>query len=304
MPLHAQVQAAIAKREASVGVAPPDATLEVHRERFMKTWREPGPDIYSVEDHSIPGPSGPLAIRLYRASDGDSLPVLMSFHGGGFVFGGIDAYDGNAKRLAAGADCCVVTVEYRLAPEHKFPAAPEDCFAATKWIADNAADLGLDEARIAVGGDSAGANLSAVVAMMSRDRSGPSLVQQILMVPTMHPDPDLDIEYPEGTPPSGREWWWSQYLADPADAANPYAAPLSASDLSGLPPALVITAEYDDLRGEGQAYAEQLAAAGIATEYRSYEGMWHIFHMYPSSIDSGREAVESEIAALRAAFYE
>ncbi len=304
MPLHAQVEAAIAKREASVGVAPPDATLEVHRERFMKTWREPGPDIYSVEDHSIRGPSGPLAIRLFRASDSDALPVLMSFHGGGFVFGGIDAYDGNAKRLAAGADCCVVTVEYRLAPEHQFPAAPEDCYAATKWIADNAADLGLDAARIAVGGDSAGANLSAVVAMMSRDRGGPSLVQQILMVPTMHPDPDLDVEYPEGTPPSGREWWWSQYLGDPADADNPYAAPLSASDLSGLPPALVVTAEYDDLRGEGQAYAERLAAAGIPTEYRSYEGMWHIFHMYPSSIDLGREAVESEIAVLRAAFYE
>lgn len=303
MPLHPQVKDVIAEREASVPQAPEGASLEHLRARFMNTWREAGPAVDSVEDRRIPGPGGPLHIRLYRSTPSDNLPVLMSFHGGGFVFGGIDAYNGNARRLAVGADCCVVTVEYRLAPENKFPAAPEDCYAATKWVADNADDLGLDAGRIAVGGDSAGANLSTVVAMMSRDRGGPPLVLQILMVPTMHPNWDVVMHDPEETPPSGREWWWGQYLNGPSDGANPYAAPLSAEDLSGLPPALVATAEYDDLQAEGYAYAERLRADGVPTEYRMYEGMWHIFHMYPESIDQGREAVDAEIAALREAFY-
>lgn len=303
MPLHPQVKAVIAKRDASVPPPSPDASLAELRERFMDTWRESGPEVASLQDRTIPGPGGPLPIRIYRSSTSEVLPVLMSFHGGGFVFGGVDAYDGNARRLAAGADCCVVTVEYRLAPEHRFPAAPEDCYAATRWVADNAIELGIDPDRIAVGGDSAGANLSTVVAMMARDRGGPPLVLQILMVPTVHPTWDEMMHDPEETPPSGREWWWGQYLNDPTDAANAYAAPLSADDLSGLPPALVVTAEYDDLLGEGHAYAAYLEAAGVPTEYRMYEGMWHIFHMYPSSIDLGREAVDAEIAAMRKAFY-
>ena len=302
MPLHPQVKEAIARREASLPPPPPDASLAQLRDRFMKTWREDGPEVHSVLDRSIPGPGGPLAIRIYRPTDDRDLPVLMSFHGGGFVFGGIDAYNGNARRLAVGAGCCVVTVEYRLAPENKFPAAPEDCYAATKWVADNASELGIDPGRIAVGGDSAGANLSTVVAMMSRDRGGPPLVLQILMVPTAHPNWDVQM-HPEDAPPSGREWWWGQYLRDEADASNPYAAPLAAEDLSGLPPALVVTAEYDDLLGEGHSYAERLQAAGVPTDYRMYEGMWHIFHMYPSTIDAGRVAVDAEIAALRKAFH-
>ncbi len=268
----------------------------------MNTWREPGPQIESVENRMIEGPAGDLLIRLYKGVPGDSLPVLMSFHGGGFVFGGIDAYDGNARRLALGARCCVATVEYRLAPEHKFPAAAEDCYAATRWVAEHGAEMGLDPERIAVGGDSAGANLSASVSLMARDRGGPPILLQILMVPTLHPDGGTPLHDPDDTPPSGREWWWRQYLADMDEASNSYAAPLSANDLSGLPPALVATAEFDDLLGEGHDYAERLQAAGVPTEYRMYEGMWHIFHMYPSHIDLGKEAVDSEIAALRNAF--
>lgn len=294
----------IERREASVPKPSKDPSIDELRVLFMNTWREPGPQIHSVENRVIAGPGGDLLLRLYRGVEGGDLPVLMSFHGGGFVFGGIDAYDGNARRLALGAECCVVTVEYRLAPEHKFPSAPDDCYTATKWVYDHGAELGLDPQRIAVGGDSAGGNLSTSVALMARDRGGPPLVLQILMVPTLHPDWGQNMHDPDETPPSGREWWWKQYLRDESDESNPYAAPLAAKDLSGLPPAMIATAEYDDLQGEGHAYAERLKAAGVPTDYRMYEGMWHIFHMYPKDIDLGREAVEAEIAALRAAFNE
>jgi len=303
MPMHAQVKAVIARREASVSAHDPDEPLDVTRQRFMSTWREPGPEVASITDHVAPGPDGPVPVRLYLPDGDGPFPLLVGIHGGGFVFGGIDAYDGNARRLAVGADCAVLNVEYRLAPENRFPAAPEDCYAAVLWAAEQSA-LGLD-GRIALGGDSAGANLSTVVSMMSRDRGGPEISAQIMMCPALHPDFLPAIHDPDETPPMLKWWWWEQYLADPEDAENPYAVPLADSaDLTGLPSALVITAEFDELLGEGAEYARRLEAAGVPVTYRQFDGMWHIFHMYPEHIDAAREAVAMEVAALREAFAE
>ena len=302
MPMHPQVLEIMAKRKASVPPISGADPMEARRKSFLDTWREAGPEMHSVEDLVAESADGAVPIRLYRPNDDPGLPVLMSYHGGGFIYGSIESYDGNARRLAAGAGCAVVTVEYRLAPENTFPCAPNDSYSALVWVHEHAAELGLDPTRIAVGGDSAGANLSTVVAMMSRDQNGPALSLQILMCPAVHPDFKPAIHDPEITPPMEKSQWWNQYLRDADDATNPYAVPMAATDLTGLPPALVVTAEYDELLGEGEAYAQRLSDAGVATTYRRYDGMWHIFHMYPAYIDAAREAVDEEIAALRAAF--
>jgi acetyl esterase len=297
--LHPQVEEVIEKRAASVGPAPEGASLDVLRERFLNTWRENGPEVARVEDRQIDGPNGPIPIRIYRDFEDPGLrPVVVQFHGGGFVFGGIETYDGQSRRMAKATGFVVVNVDYRLAPEHKFPQGAEDAYAAVRWVAEQGGAIGVDSRHIGVGGDSAGANLSTVVSMMARDRGGPKISRQVLACPALHPDwPDKGHD-PEVTPPSGREWWWTQYLATPADATNPYAVPLESDDLSGLPPALVFTAEYDELVGEGEAYAQALEAAGVPTIYRRFDRMWHIFHMYPGSIDDARKAFDMEVEFL------
>ncbi len=204
-------------------------------------------------------------MRIYTPPGDGPFPIVMLLHGGGFVFGNIDSYDGNARRICVGAGCMVVNVEYRVAPENKFPAAPDDCYAATVWVAENAESLSGDANRIAVCGDSAGGNLSTVVCMMARDKSGPAIRLQVLRCPVTHRNFEPLTVDPEITPRSGRNWWWTQYLADEADAKNPYACPMVSTDLTGLPSALIITAEYDELRDEGEAYAEMLAQAGVHT---------------------------------------
>jgi acetyl esterase len=199
----------------------------------------------------------------------------------------------------------VVSVDYRLAPEHPYPAAPEDCYAATQWVAKNGSEIGIDVSRLAIGGDSAGGNLTAVTALMARDRGGPGLRFQLLVYPVT--DYALDT-------PSYREngegyfltrdmmrWFWQQYLADPSHADHPYASPLRAADLANLPPALCITAGYDPLRDEGEAYAERLRAAGVAARTSRYEGMFHGFFGMAAQIDAARKAVAEAAAALRSA---
>jgi acetyl esterase len=197
-------------------------------------------------------------------------------------------------------------VDYRLAPETKFPGPVEDCYAATQWVAQNAGSIDAEAGKIAVGGDSAGGNLAAAISLMSRDRGGPSLVFQLLVYPVTDRNFTTKsyIDNAEGyqLTRDGMGWYWDHYLKEDADAANPYAAPLQARNLSGLPPALVITAEYDPLRDEGEAYGQRLEAAGVSTVCTRYDGMIHGFFGMAAAIDKGRQAVEQASSSLQAAF--
>lgn len=265
----------------------------------------PGPPVERVEDRTISGPAGPLAIRLYADSAAAGLPVLVWFHGGGWVFGDLELDDGTCRRLAAGSGCAVVSVDYRLAPEARFPAAVEDCYAATRYVSEHAAELGVDSGRIAVGGDSAGGNLAAAVALLARDKGGPVIAFQLLVCPVI----DLDFETASYRQCANdyrpkrdlMRWFWDQYLGSDDDARNPYACPIRADDLSGLPPALVLTAEYDPLRDEGEAYAARLAEAGVTSSSTRYEGTVHFLFLMSDRIAKGREAVAEACDALRRA---
>jgi acetyl esterase len=264
----------------------------------------------SVEDRAIPGPAGELRIRVYTPQAPHSeasgpFPGLVFFHGGGFVLCSLDSHDGICRSLAHAAGCSVVSVDYRLAPEHPYPAAPEDCYAATRWVAKHGGELGIDVTRLAVAGDSAGGNLAAVTAMMARDRGGPVLRFQLLVYPVT--DFSFDTHsYRENAQgyfltTGMMRWFWDQYLADAKQGAEPYASPLRARDLSSLPPGLCITAGYDPLRDEGEAFAERLRGAGIAVRTSRYDGMFHGFFAMGGRLDEARAAVAEAAAALRAA---
>ena len=262
------------------------------------------PDL--AKDPTLPVSPQNWGAGAARAAGPGPFPILVFFHGGGFVIGDLDSMDAPCRALANRAGCLVVSVDYRRAPEHKFPTATEDCYAAVRWVAENAASLNGDSARIAVGGDSAGGNLAAVVALMARDRGGPPLRYQLLIYPATNHDFTTAScqENAEGyfLTTADSRWFWSQYLRDENDAANPYASPLRAEDLSGLPPALIITAEYDPLRDEGEAYAERLRQAGVAAEAKRYDGMIHGFFQMGAVIDRGKQAIEDAAQALRTAF--
>jgi acetyl esterase len=266
----------------------------------------PRPAVAEVEDREVPGPAGRIPVRVYRPSLAAELPVLVYFHGGGWTICSIETHDGTCRQLANAAGCAVVSVEYRLAPEHPFPAAPEDCYAALCFVARHAASLRVDAKRLAVGGDSAGGNLSAVVSLMARDRRGPRPCHQLLVYPvTNHAfDTESYRENAEGLLLT-REMmriFWGHYLAREEDGRHPYASPLRAPDLSGLPPAHVITAEYDPLRDEGEAFAARLAAAGVPVVARRYDGMIHGFFGFAAMIDRAGEAVADAARELRAGF--
>jgi len=269
---------------------------------------EPEP-VAHVEERTLPGPAGDLRVRVYTPDgpEGEGpFPGLVFFHGGGFVLCDLDTHDGQCRSLANAAGCVVVSVDYRLAPEHPFPAAPEDCYAATCHVGRHAADFGIDPARLAVAGDSAGGNLAAVVCQMVRDRGGPPLCFQLLVYPVTNFDLDTDSyrENAEGYFLSRgmMAWFWDQYLPDREDGASPLASPLRAPDLRDLPPGLCVTAEYDPLRDEGEAYAERLRAAGVDVRTRRYDGMIHGFFGMGALVDRAREAVADAGAALRKAF--
>ena len=259
-----------------------------------------------VEDRTIPGPGGEIPVRIYAGSSDNPLPVLVFFHGGGWVIGGIETHDTTCRQLAAGTGCLVVSVDYRLAPENPFPAAPDDCYAATAWVAEHAAEIGGDPARIAVGGDSAGGNLAAVISLMARERGGPNLAHQLLIYPV------TDYAFATGSYADNAEgymltlpmmeWFWNHYLADPDQGSDPLASPLRAGSLLGLPPATVITAEFDPLRDEGEAYATRLGEAGVKTGLTRYDGVFHGFFGMGALIDTGAQAMDDACAALRATF--
>jgi acetyl esterase/lipase len=256
-----------------------------------------------------PGPGGPIPLRLYRpagSSSEETLPVLMYFHGGGWVIGDLDTHDVVCRQLANGARCAVISVDYRMGPESPFPAAVEDCIAATQWAAAEAATLRLDPRRIAVGGDSAGGNLATVVALAARDAGGPALSFQLLVYPATdqragHPSVERNGEGYLLTKQS-MEYFRGHYLPRRQDWEDWRASPLLARNLAGLPPALVITAGFDPLLDEGRAYAERLAAEGVAMVYREYPDMVHGFLLLGGVLDTANAAVGECAQALRAAF--
>lgn len=243
-------------------------------------------EVASVRDVSIPGADFTIAARVYTPTGGtEPRPAIVFFHGGGWVIGSLNTHDKRARALANASGAVVVAVDYRLAPEHKFPCAAEDAYLAVSWVASSAAALGVDAARLAVFGDSAGANLSTVAALMARERGGPALAAQILICPVTNYAFDTQSYASNGqgynlTTDSMR-WFWGHYLRSDADGASPYASPLRASSLAGLPPAVVITAEFDPLRDEGEAYAAALSAAGVPVVTKRYDGMIHGFTQRP-----------------------
>ncbi len=261
--------------------------------------------VHEVADLTIPGPGGELPLRLYRPASGRALPALLYFFGGGWVLGTIDTADGVSRSLANSSGALVAVVGYRLAPEHPFPAAIDDCYAAVRWVAGHAPEIGVDPARIAVGGDSAGGNLAAAVALRAR-AGGPALAGQILVYPNTDQLADDESMRTADDPflfnRHSVAWYRRHYLADPADAADPLASPLRAQSLAGLPPALVITAEYDPLRDQGEAYARRLADAGVPVELSRYLGMAHGFFTMAGSVDASRAAIGQAASQLRAWF--
>lgn len=261
--------------------------------------------VESVLDRAIDGPSGPLLVRVYRPAAGGALPIVVFFHGGGWVIGNLDTHDDMCRVLANRSQAVVVSVDYRLTPAHPFPAAADDALAATAWAVEHAEELGGDDNRVAVAGDSAGGNLAAVTALRARDGEGPHLCFQLLFYPML--DPVLDrpsaIEFAEGFLVTTDEFrgHWARYLRSPEAAARPDAVPFKATTLAGLPPALVVTAECDPLRDEGEDYARCLDAAGVPAVARRYDGMVHGFVSFRHTLAAGDRALGDAAEALRVA---
>ena len=305
-------QAAALLDDLATGVSPPASTLSVATGRALLddlfAVEEPEP-VGSTTDLEIGGPNGPIPLRIYLPVGEGPSPVLVFLHGGGWVRGSLDAYDGLCRRLANGAECVVVSVAYRRAPEHPFPAGLEDCYAATEWVVENAATIEGDPDRVAVGGDSAGGNLSAAVTLAARDRDGPDLAHQLLIYPATNPPSvrwfDSYDENGEGylLTMDSVEWYLEQYT-EPADVGNAYAFPLRARDLSGLPPATVLTAGFDPIRDEGVAYAERLTEAGVEVDHLHYDSQIHAFVSLYEHIDEGCEAIDEMAARVRAGLAE
>jgi acetyl esterase len=282
----------------------------------------PVPEVSSVEDRSIPGPGGEIPIRIYRPQGKGPFGVLVFYHGGGWVIGDLETHDRECRALCRGAGCLVVAVDYRLAPENAYPCAVHDAFAALRWVADNAGSLGGDPKRLAVGGDSAGGNLAAIVALMARDASGPALRFQLLVYPAV--DARETDAYPSRSknaagpflPWDAVEYFLGHYIGVGGAAGGTKAgddtalqdprlqwqlSPLLAASHRSLPPALVVTAEFDPLRDEGEAYARALEAAGVPVRLHRYDGMPHVFFQLSPIVDDGRKLLEEASEALREA---
>jgi acetyl esterase len=309
MPLDAQAKMMIDGMKAmGVELHTPGITPEDMR-RQMEERKVPPvdvPEMAKVEDRKITAADGgQIPIRIYWPTDAPGPhPVVVFFHGGGWVIGSIESHDATVKSLAAASGFVFVSVDYRLAPEYKFPTPPEDCYAATKWVAENAAEIGVDASRLAIAGDSAGGNLAAAVALMARDRGGPAVKFQLLIYPCT--DFDLTsrsmVDNADGyfLTSAAMDWFYGHYLATDEDREHHLAAPIRA-DLTGLPPALVITAEYDPLRDEGNEYARRLQRAGVPTTSTCYAGMIHGFFSMTSIIDKAKDAQAQAVRALVAA---
>jgi acetyl esterase len=306
MPLEPQARALIDMLDA---MSAPVETLSPAEARQASTERRTANPVailavHEVVDRVLAGPAGELPVRIYRPSPEPDLPVIVFFHGGGWVLCDLDSHDPVCRLTANEVGAVVVSVDYRLAPEHRYPAAPEDCYFATEWVSAHASELGVDPNRLAVMGDSAGGNLAAVVALMARDRGGPAVAFQSLIYPVA----DHDFEtasYRENATDyflttAGMKYYWDHYVA-PEQRVDAYVSPLRAPDLSGLPPAHVITAQYDPLRDEGMAYAARLAAAGVPVQAKIYDDAFHGFFNMGGALPIARLANAEVFAVLREA---
>lgn len=307
MPLHPQVKIVL---DLMTKAGPPMHHLspEKAREQILAMRANKGEvePVGKVEDRTIKGPGGDLPIRIYTPNGRGPFPLLVYFHGGGWVVGSIETVDASCRSFTNLANCITVSVDYRLAPEHKFPAAPDDCYAATTWTVLNAASIHGDSKRMAIAGESAGANLAAAVALMAQERGTPSIALQLLLYPVIDRNANLSSsrENAEGyfltTEMMG--WFWNHYLRNDADAENPLASPLRAKRLQGLAPAAIYTAEFDPLRDEGAEYAKKLREAGIAVEYKCQEGLIHGYMGMAKAVEPAGKALQEAAAALRKAF--
>jgi acetyl esterase len=308
MPLDPQAQKVI-DALAALNLKPvEESTPAEARESMRSRTAALGPveDVASRADHRVPVAGGEIGVRVYTPAGAGPHPALVFFHGGGWVIGDLDTHDGVCRSLTNAGRCAVASVDYRLAPEHRYPVAAEDSYAAFRWVLAHAGALGIDPRRLAVGGDSAGGNLATVVALMARDRGTPLPIFQVLVYPAT--DFGLDTpSYRENATGyvltrEGMRWFYGHYLAGPEQGREAYAAPLRAESLAGLPPALVQTAEYDPLRDEGEAYAARLRDAGVPVTLTRYPGMFHGFLRMTNILDKARAARDEIGGALRKAF--
>jgi acetyl esterase/lipase len=305
VPLDPKVQALLDDLGDQVALSDVSVTEARELIEVFSALDGPGPEMAGVEDGAVPGPDGDLPMRVYTPAGAAPLPGVVYFHGGGWVIGSIRSHDVICRRLADAAGATVISVDYRLAPEHTFPAAADDCLAATRWVHDHAAEVGVDPARLAVAGDSAGGNLAAVTALRAKQDGGPVLAFQLLIYPAT----DLTLSFPsirengEGylLRAADMVWFRDHYAPDGTDLKDPRLSPLWADDVSGLPPALVITAEYDPLRDEGEAYGHRLQEAGVPTHVSRYAGMIHGFFGMPSVFPGAAPAMQEASDALRRA---
>ncbi|HKF70682.1 MAG TPA: alpha/beta hydrolase [Stellaceae bacterium] len=287
-------------------LTPPEAR-EFYRAGRRILQPEP-PRVAEVSNHKVPSPAGDIALRLYRGLDTEAravLPALIYFHGGGWVIGDLDTHDGVCRAIANASGCAVLSVDYRLAPEHKFPAAVDDAVTATEWIAAHADGLGIDASRLAVGGDSAGGNLAAVVALIARDRGAPRLRHQLLLYPATDfvTSDDPQRERFEGFPLNvvTMNWFRDHYLRGAADYGDWRASPLRAKDLRGSPPAYVLTVGFDPLHVEGEAYTNRLRSAGVSAQHRHIAEQMHGFLTMGKIIKASARALDDAAASVKVA---
>ena len=309
MPLDPQVKAMLDAAQ-ELGLPPlHECSVEEARDRAVKMRpmdATPAP-VGQVANVSIPGPAGDLPIRIYSPEGKGPFPVLVYFHGGGYVVCNLDTHDQLCHELCNKSDAMIISVDYRLAPENKFPAAIDDCLAATRWLGENAEDLNGDASRIAVAGDSCGGTLATVTNIRIRDEGGPALCGQLLIYPiTDYYDPPSQsyLDNADGyfLTRDGMKWFLDHYLSDPAEGHHPHVSPLRCSDVSGLAPAYVITAEFDQLRDEGDNYAQRLKEAGVDTVHKPYPGMIHGFYSQIGVLDRTEQAINESCDWLKRIF--
>ena len=310
MPLHPNVAAIAQAMQQNPQYRPthqltPQAARDGYR--ALPALLGPPPDVAGLQDRTIEGPGGALRLRVYSPKGTGPHPVLVFYHGGGWVIGDLDTHDRECRVLCNDTPCVVVAVDYRLAPEHPYPAAVEDAWAALRWVARNASELGGDSERIAVGGDSAGGNLAAVMALRARDQGGPALSAQLLVYPSVagellsYPSHQENATAPF-LPLDTMRYFRAHYLGEIEVTTDPEIAPIHAASHAGLAPALIVTAEFDPLRDEGRAYAAKLEEAGVPVSLIEYPGMPHMFFQLSPVLEEGKAVLRESADALRAAF--